>query len=118
MIEKFGYVLIPVDSLDAALAFYEQVLGTKARFRDGDRFAAVPCGDVTLALLGPSERATADGVAPSIKVRDLDALAEQLRAGGLADPTIRDGGPERLLEIRDPSGNPLVFYQPKPPAQP
>ena len=113
VIEKFGYVLIPVASLDAALRFYEEALGTKAKFRDGDRFAAVPCGDVTLALVGPSERAADAGVAPAIKVRDVEAVAAKLRALGVASVEIRDGGHERTLEIRDPAGNPLVLYQAK-----
>jgi len=105
-------VLLPTADLDAALAFYEGILGLRLKFRDGDRYAALEAGGATIALVGAADRDPAAGVAPALKVDSLEPLAERLRA---ADPTVgapRTGEHELRLELRDPSGNPLVLYAP------
>lgn len=106
-------VLLPTADLDAALSFYEGVLGLRLKFRDGDRFAALTAGGGTLALIGPADRDPTAGVAPALKVESVESVAERLRAAGWKVDGPREGGHELRLELRDPSGNPLVLYAPR-----
>ena len=49
----------------------------------------------------------------NFRVRDLDAMAEQLKAAGVAihiDPTIYPNG--RFARLNDPEGNPIELWQP------
>jgi catechol 2,3-dioxygenase-like lactoylglutathione lyase family enzyme len=105
-------ILLPVADLDAAIDFYEDALGLALEFRDGDRYAQLSAGGVAIALVGPEDRDPAAGVAPALKVAALDELAARLRAAGAEVGEPVDGGHERRLELRDPSGNPLVLYAP------
>ncbi|GGK83723.1 hypothetical protein Sme01_17810 [Sphaerisporangium melleum] len=111
--QKLGNVLIPVDDLDKALAFYVEALGLTVKFRDGDRFAALDAGGVTIALAAPAEQVAGTATAPSYKVGDLSGTVDALVAAGaelLAGP---EAGPhETRAVLRDPSGNVLVLYSP------
>ena len=110
-VQKLGNVLIPVTDLDEAVAFYAGALGLTVRFRDGDRFAALDGGGVTIALAGPAEQVAGGVTAPSYKVGDVDEAVRELTASGatlVAGP--RTGGHEISAVLRDPSGNTLVLY--------
>ncbi|MET8867819.1 VOC family protein [Nonomuraea sp. NPDC004580] len=105
---KLGNVLIPVADLDAAIAFY----GLPVKFRDGDRFAALDGGGVTVALAGPEEH-VAGSVAVSYKVADVDREVGELVARGAEVVREPEAGPhERRAVLRDPSGNVFVLYSP------
>ena len=54
----------------------------------------------------------AAGVAPALRAAAVEPLAERLRAAGWAVEGPHDGGHERRIELRDPSGNPLVRLRP------
>ena len=43
-------IMLSTDHLEASIAFYVETLGMKLKFRDGDRFAAIDAGPITLAL--------------------------------------------------------------------
>ena len=105
-------ILLPTPDLDAALDFYQGILGLALKFRDGDRYAALDAGGTTIALLGPADRDPDAGAAPALRVDSIEARAEQLRAAGWTLDGPHDGGHERRLGLRDPSGNPLVLYAP------
>lgn len=50
----------------------------------------------------------------NFRVQDLDAMAAQLRAAGIAvevDPTVYPNG--RFAHLSDPEGNPLELWEPK-----
>ena len=50
----------------------------------------------------------------NFRVRNLDAMAAQLRAGGIAvevDPEVYPNG--RFGKLRDPEGNPIELWQPE-----
>ncbi len=50
----------------------------------------------------------------NFRVRDLDAIVEQLRAGGLevaVDPETYPNG--RFARVHDPEGNPVELWEPK-----
>nr|WP_245765679.1 VOC family protein [Nonomuraea jiangxiensis] len=103
-----GNVLIPVADLDEAIAFY----GLPVKFRDGDRFAALDGGGVTVALAGPAEHVT-DSAAPSYKVENVAAAVAGLVArGGVVVRGPEQGPHETRAVLRDPSGNVFVLYSP------
>ncbi|WP_206184665.1 VOC family protein [Thermoactinospora rubra] len=105
---KLGNVLVPVADLDQAIAFY----GLPVKFRDGDRFAALDAGGVTVALAGPAEHVAAQA-APSYKVEDLARAVREFTERGAAVERAPETGPhERRAVLRDPSGNVFVLYQP------
>ncbi|RNL61968.1 VOC family protein [Nocardioides marmoriginsengisoli] len=102
---KIGHVIVPADDLGAQLAFYEG-LGLTTRFRDGDRYAAVTDGAVTLGLADESQQPVAGRVLVSVEVDDLDAVLE-----GYPGTEVVVGPHERRATITDPSGNPVVVYE-------
>lgn len=105
---KLGNVLIPVADLDEAIAFY----GLPVKFRDGDRFAALDGGGVTVALAGPAEHVTAS-VAPSYRVDDVAVAVREMSARGAEVVRGPEDGPhETRAVLRDPSGNAFVLYSP------
>ena len=111
-VRKAGMIIHPVDDLDAAVAFYTEALGLELRFRDGERFAALAAGDVTVALAAAEERVH-DTPLVSYQVDDVhEAAAELVAAGATLLRPPEDGPHERRAVLRDPAGNGLVVYQP------
>lgn len=107
---KIGHVIVPAAGLDPQIDFYE-ALGLTTRFRDGDRYAALTDGVVTLGLADASEQPVPGRVLVSIEVDDLDAtLARCVALGAEADEPVL-GSHERRALIEDPSGNPVVVYE-------
>lgn len=108
---KLGNVLIPVNNLDEAIAFYSGTLGLAVRFRDGDRFAALDGGGATVALVTAEEQVTGEVTAPSYKVDDVARAVLELTGVGaflLREP---ETGPHEIRAVlRDPSGNVFVLY--------
>ena len=109
-----------VPDIDAAIAFFTDILGFTCRFRQGS-YAYVQREDVAFRLL---ENAGGDGAPPGnrrfcyyIDVEDLDVLVEELspRLTGLNDGDVH--GPvdqiygQREWMIVAPDGNLLVFGQ-------
>ncbi|GII78199.1 hypothetical protein Sru01_31810 [Sphaerisporangium rufum] len=112
-VQKLGNVLIPVDDLDKALDFYTGGLGLSLRFRDGDRFAMLDAGGVTIALAARAEQVAGAVTAPSYKVADVPAAAAELAAAGAEVVSGPATGPHEIRAVlRDPSGNDFVLYSP------
>ncbi|WP_214413063.1 VOC family protein [Sphaerisporangium fuscum] len=118
--QKLGNVLIPVDDLGKAVTFYSEVLGLKVKFRDGDRFAALDGGGITIALAAQAEQVAGAVTAPSYKVGDVEEAVRDLTAAGAELVNGPEAGPHEMRAVlRDPSGNVLVLYAPlQPPAAP
>ena len=110
-IERLGNVFYRVRDMDAAVAFYAQVLGLPLKFRDGDNWAAFDVGGVTLALEGGS--AAGGGATVSLRVQGLDEVIATLRQAGATVSDATQGAHERRAELTDPSGNTLVLYEPR-----
>jgi predicted enzyme related to lactoylglutathione lyase len=107
---RIGHVIVPADDLDAQLAFYT-ALGLTVRFRDGDRYAAVTDGTVTVGLADAGQQPVAGRTLLSVQVDDLDGcVAELVAAGATAGPPTT-GPHERRVVVVDPGGNPLVVYE-------
>jgi catechol 2,3-dioxygenase-like lactoylglutathione lyase family enzyme len=114
-----------VSDVDAAIAFYRDLLDFQVDLHPGPGFATVSRGDLRLLLnrpgAGGAGQAMPDGQAPApggwnriqLEVDDLEATVERLRAAGARfrnEIVVGNGGKQILLE--DPSGNPIELFQP------
>jgi len=110
---RIGNVLHPVTDVAAAASFYGRVFGFATKFTDGDRYAALDGGSITLALAGPAEDVTGGRAAASIKVPDvLAAVEDVVREGGSIVRAPEEGPHERRAVVLDPWENTLVIYGP------
>jgi catechol 2,3-dioxygenase-like lactoylglutathione lyase family enzyme len=110
-IERVGNIFYRTLDMDAAVRFYTEVLGFGLKLRDGNRWAAFDAGGTTLAIEGGSPGGPG-GATVSLRVEDLAALVDQLRAKGADIGRIEEGPHERKAQLHDPSGNLLILYEP------
>jgi catechol 2,3-dioxygenase-like lactoylglutathione lyase family enzyme len=113
-----------VADVDAALAFYIDVLGFELVQKWGPPFAMVKRGDLTLWLSGPGSsaaRALADGSRPVpggwnrlvLETEDLSALVDKLeRSGAAFRGEIVSGPGGKQILVNDPSGNSVELFEP------
>lgn len=106
-------ILLSTDDLDASIEFYTDTLGFPLKFRDGDHFAALDGGSVTLALATALDHPIPGQVVVGIKTDDVDAAAVAIEAGGgvIANGPYDDAHERRVVGF-DSTGNGLVFYSP------
>ncbi len=99
-----------VRDLDAARAFYTDVLGFTEVFADAEgRWARLERGGAELAL---AEAAEPTGAVLALDVPDVKAEAEKLRAAGAEVGVVVElTGVIRLLDVFDPEGNRLQLTQ-------
>ena len=116
-----------VSDVDAALAFYTDLLGFQIDMHPGPGFAMVSRGNLQLLLnrpgAGGAGQAMPDGQAPApggwnriqLEVEDLTATVEQLKQAGARfrnEIVVGNGGKQILIE--DPARNPIELFQPAP----
>jgi catechol 2,3-dioxygenase-like lactoylglutathione lyase family enzyme len=116
-----------VHDVDAAIAFYRDLLGFDLVMHPAPPFAMLAKGDLRLLLSaagggpGGGSQAMPDGRTPepggwnrfSLEVADLAALVETLRAAGASFRNeIVNGVGGRQILLDDPSGNPVELFQP------
>jgi catechol 2,3-dioxygenase-like lactoylglutathione lyase family enzyme len=114
-----------VEDVDAAVAFYTDVLGFDLVARMGPPFAIVRYGDLELWLSGPGSsaaRAMPDGRAPEpggwarvvLVVDDLDSRFAELEAAGVRfrSGIVRGPGGSQVV-LDDSAGNPVELFQPR-----
>jgi catechol 2,3-dioxygenase-like lactoylglutathione lyase family enzyme len=100
-----------VSDLDAARAFYRDVLGFSETFVDeNERWASLDRGATEIAVGEGGEVAGGDteGEAPvaTVDVEDVKAERERLAAAGVEVGTVLElHGAMRLLDVFDPDGN-------------
>jgi catechol 2,3-dioxygenase-like lactoylglutathione lyase family enzyme len=114
-----------VADVDAALAFYTDLLGFQVDMRPAPGFASLSRGGLRLLLnrpgAGGAGQAMPDGQVPApggwnriqIEVADLAATVEQLQRAGCRfrnEIVVGRGGKQVLAE--DPSGNPVELFEP------
>jgi len=106
---KIHTLLYPVDRLEPAIAFFRDTLGLPLKFRDGERYAALDAGSLTLGLAAGEERIV-DRPALALRVDDLeDALAGLLAAGASLLRPAEEGPHETRAVLQAPGGHPLVL---------
>ncbi len=109
---KVGHVILPVEELGAALAFYSDGLGLPLKFRDGDRYAALDGGGTTIALAAPAEQPAPGRTVVSFKVDDLPVALDRIRAHGGTVGEIQTSAHEHRAVVVAPDGTVLVVYAP------
>jgi uncharacterized glyoxalase superfamily protein PhnB len=121
MADFFSVVpLVPAGGdVDRAVAFYEEKLGFRKLWQDGDptEMAAVKRGSVELLLYRNDDRSLADQTSLRILVSQIDSLYEDCRTKGV---TIRGNGVLQIkpwgtkeFAIADPAGVCITFYEPE-----
>lgn len=114
-----------VHDVDAAVAFYTDMLGFTVQMRPAPGFAALARGDLRLLLnrpgAGGAGTSMPDGSVPApggwnriqLEVSDLTGTVERLRASGarFRSEIIQGNGGQQIL-VDDPSGNPVELFQP------
>lgn len=106
-------VVLSTDDLDESIAFYSETLGFPVKFRDGDHFAALDGGSVTLALATALDHPIHGQVVVGVKTDDVDAAAAAVEAaGGVIATSPYNDAHERRSVVYDAQGNGLVLYSP------
>jgi len=104
-------LMLPVESIDGALAFYQGHLGLSLRFRDGDRYAALDAGGIRLALCAGAER-IAEVATPVFRVNGIEEAVERLLAAGARLRRAVETGPhERRAVLDAPGGGTLLLSE-------
>lgn len=108
-------VVLSTDNLDESIAFYSETLGFPVKFRDGDHFAALDGGSVTLALATALDHPIHGQVVVGVRTDDLDGAAAAVEAaGGVIARAPYNDAHERRAVVYDAQGNGLVVYSPLP----
>ena len=106
---KTKLMLCPVQDLDAAVAFYRDVLGLPVKFRNGARYCALDAGGYTLGLAAREERIV-EAAAPAFHVEDIEAtLAMMFKSGASVVRPLERGPHELRAVLRVPGGNTVVI---------
>jgi lactoylglutathione lyase len=111
-IGQLSTIMINVDDMDQACAFYANTMGLRLKFRDGARWAAFDAGGVTLALAGAGERPNAP-ISMNFKVANVDqALSQILANGGRLETATVTTAHESRAAVRDVNGHLIHLYSP------
>lgn len=106
-------ILLNTDDLDASVEFWTTTLGMPLKFRDGDHFAAIDGGSVTIALATAIDHPMPGQVVVGVKTADVDAAAKAVEDGGGAIARAPyDDAHERRAVVYDNKGNGVVLYRP------
>lgn len=114
-----------VADVDAAIAFYTELLGFQLDLHPAPGFARLSRGSLHLLLnrpgAGGAGQAMPDGQVPTaggwnriqLEVEDLETTVERVRAaGGRFRNEIVNGNGGKQILLDDPSGNPIELFQP------
>lgn len=113
-----GGLFFRAKSPDALAQWYQQNLGIDLTPTDyGQKPWSQEAGPTVFAPFPPDTDCFGDVTKQwmiNFRVRDLDAMVEQLRAAGIAitiDPEKYPNG--RFARLHDPEGNPIELWEPK-----
>jgi predicted enzyme related to lactoylglutathione lyase len=106
--------MYPVSDLATAARFYRETLGLPQEIYNEEwQWAEFNCGNVTLALKGGEQPATAGaGGRIALAVDDVHAACNELKARGVCmagEPV--DYSVCRAVEVLDPDGNTVILHQ-------
>jgi predicted enzyme related to lactoylglutathione lyase len=111
-IGELDHVYYWVRDMEAAVAFYRDVVGLALRRRDGDEWAEFDAPPVMLALHGAGEQASPSGTVV-FRVDDLDDSRWALeQRGAQFDEYVGEvEGFARFATFHDPDGNPVQIIE-------
>ena len=113
LIAGIDTVFYQVCNMDRAVAFYTGTLGLELERREGNDWAELKAGAISLALSGELAVAPQKGGATVVlRTARLDELAGALKSAGTQMGQIEDMGGARMLDVYDPDGNQLVILEP------
>jgi catechol 2,3-dioxygenase-like lactoylglutathione lyase family enzyme len=110
-VEQVDYVAVPTRDVRRALTFYREVLGLpESEYSEGE----VETPNVTLSFWNPE--ADGDPFLPNtagiaLRVADVEAAVEELRAAGGEVIGIEDSGVCHMGFVKDPDGNVLILHR-------
>jgi catechol 2,3-dioxygenase-like lactoylglutathione lyase family enzyme len=99
--------------MDAAVAFYRDVVGLELIRRDGDAWAQFDAGPVRFALHGTDDDAAGRSGTVVFRVEDLDAARWTLsdRGARFEEEVGEVEGLARFATFRDPDDNPVQIIE-------
>ena len=100
-----NHVALEVDDIDAALAFYGDLIDFELRGRHGSHMAFLDAGDQFIALSAPRRQPPDDGRHFGLVVDDREAVRAALERAGV------EILPGRGLDFLDPWGNRVEVVQ-------
>jgi catechol 2,3-dioxygenase-like lactoylglutathione lyase family enzyme len=115
-----------VRDVDAAIAFYSELLGFQVVMHPAPAFAMLSRGDLRLVLSAPNPAAGGGQAMPdgtkqepggwnrfAIEVDDLSAMVEMLRKAHVRfrNEIVTGVGGKQII-VDDPSGNPVELFEP------
>ena len=110
-VEQVDFVAIPTRDSARAVAWYRDVLGLPASEFTPDE---VEAPNVTLAFWNPEEQGESfvpneNGIA--LRVADVAAAVEEVRAQGADVMGIQDSGVCHMGFVKDPDGNVVILHR-------
>ncbi|MFE0756769.1 VOC family protein [Inquilinus sp. NPDC058860] len=102
-----------VADMPGARRFYEEVLGLRLKFADGERWAQYDAGGANFAIGSPAEGPPgAAGAVIVFEVDSVDDFRARAAAAGIEIQGERDmGGHGRVLTLADPEGHPIQLFE-------
>ena len=110
-VEQVDFVSIPTRDVARAVAFYRDVLGLAESDHAGGE---VETPNVTLGFWNPEadgEEFVANTAGIALRVADVAAAVEEVRAAGADVIGIEDTGVCHMGFVKDPDGNVLILHR-------
>ena len=110
-VEQVDFVSVPTRDVPRAVAWYRDVLGLAAsEYSDGE----VETPNVTLGFWNPDadgEEFVPNTAGIALRVADVEAAVEEVRAAGAEVIGIQDSGVCHMGFVKDPDGNVLILHK-------
>jgi catechol 2,3-dioxygenase-like lactoylglutathione lyase family enzyme len=110
-VEQVDFVTVPTRDVSRAVAFYRDVLGLPVS-ESGDGEVEAP--NVTLSFWNPERDGEAfapNAAGIALRVADVEAAVEEVRAAGAEVVGVEDTGVCRMGFVKDPDGNTVILHR-------